>query len=104
MRTISTTEVRAQFSTLLNKVSSGKQRIRVKRKGKPLVAIVSLEDLEILEEIEDKIDILEANKSKKESLKKGTKSLDQVIKELYELGGKNEFLLALIASLEHRIK
>lgn len=80
--TISTTDARSHFSTLLNKVSFGHKRFRLFRQGKPLAALVSIEDLDYLEALEDKMDILEANLSEKEITKKGTKSLKALLKEL----------------------
>ncbi len=82
MNMISTTEARAHFSELLNKVAFGKIRIQLERQGKPLAAIISLEDLYLLEKLEDEFDILEADKAMKEAKKKGTKPFKQLKKEL----------------------
>lgn len=79
---VSTTEARAHFSELMNRVSFGKERIQLERQGKLLGAIISSEDLQLLEKLEDMIDILEADAGMKEAKKKGTKSLEQLKKEL----------------------
>lgn len=79
---ISTTEARAHFSELINRVSFGKERIQLERQGKPLAVIMSLEDLKLFEELEDRFDIIEAEKGEKEVQKKGTKPLRQLMKEL----------------------
>lgn len=82
MDMISTTEARAHFSELINRVSFGKERIQLERQGKPLAVIMSLEDLKLFEELEDRFDIIEAEKGEKEVQKKGTKPLRQLMKEL----------------------
>jgi prevent-host-death family protein len=38
-----------QFSTYANRVAFGRERFRVLRRGKPVVALVSVEDLDRLE-------------------------------------------------------
>ena len=44
-------EARDDFSETMNKVAYGRARVMVQRHGKPLVAIVPIEDLEVLEAI-----------------------------------------------------
>lgn len=43
---ISTVEARNQFADLINRVAYGKERVILTRRGKALVAMVPLEDLE----------------------------------------------------------
>jgi prevent-host-death family protein len=55
MRTVTTHEVpvtqaRAEFADLVNRVVYGGERVVVTRHGKPIVALVSADDLERLEE------------------------------------------------------
>ena len=45
---MSTVEARENFSDLINKAAYGNERVVLTRRGKPLVAVVSLEDLERL--------------------------------------------------------
>ncbi len=45
MLEMSTVEARENFSDLINKAAYGNQRVVLTRRGKPLVAVVSLEDL-----------------------------------------------------------
>ncbi|MBC8425909.1 type II toxin-antitoxin system Phd/YefM family antitoxin [bacterium] len=52
------TDVRKAFSETLNKVSYGKDRIVIHRNEKDLAVIVPLEDVELLEMIEDKVDLM----------------------------------------------
>ena len=49
---LSTVEARDSFSRLVDRAALGKDRIVVTRHGEPMVAIVPLEDLELLEQIE----------------------------------------------------
>lgn len=75
---ISMTEARAHFSELINRVYFGKERIELERQGKPLVALISLEDLQLLRRLEDTFDILEVDEAIKEAKTKGTKTLKQM--------------------------
>ena len=46
------TKVRRHFAEEMSKVAYGKQRLVIERNGKPLVAVVPIEDLALLEEYE----------------------------------------------------
>lgn len=50
---VSAAEARTIFGELMARVSYGGERIIVKRRGKPLVAMISIEDLRRLEAMED---------------------------------------------------
>jgi len=50
---VSAAEARTLFGELMARVSYGGERIIVKRRGKPLVAMISIEDLRRLEAMED---------------------------------------------------
>lgn len=52
MTKMSTVEARENFSELINQAAYGKQRIILTRRGKPLVAVISIEDLNRLHAIE----------------------------------------------------
>jgi prevent-host-death family protein len=55
METINVADARKQFSELIASVAYTGKRVLVERRGKPMVAIVSIEDLKRLEELaEDK--------------------------------------------------
>ena len=47
---------RNSFSELINRVAFGGERIPIERHGKPVAAIVPIEDLEFLERLEDRLD------------------------------------------------
>ena len=56
MTTISAEKARNSFSELLSHTAYSKDRVVVTRNGKKMVAIVSIEDLELLERLADKIE------------------------------------------------
>ena len=51
---------------MVNRSAYGKERIILTRRGKGVAAVVPMEDLELLEDLEDQIDIREARKALKE--------------------------------------
>ena len=57
METVSITNVREHLADLGNRVSMRGERLVVERRGKDLFALVSVEDLELLERLEDKLDL-----------------------------------------------
>jgi len=79
MSTISTSEIRAHLSDTLAKVAYQGQRLVVTRSGKKFVALVPVDDLELLDALEDRIDIEDAREALKEP---GTVSWEKVKAEL----------------------
>lgn len=61
-RRLSATKARREFADLVNRVAFSGERIVLERHGKGVMALVSVEDLELLERIEDKLDLSEARK------------------------------------------
>lgn len=57
MAKISTAEARNDFAEVINRASFGKERFVLTRRGKNLAAIIPFEDLELLEELEDRMDV-----------------------------------------------
>ena len=79
MTTISMSEIRLKLSDLANRVIYGGERVVVEKNHKPAFAIVSMEDMELLERLEDEADI----KAAEEALKEGKFiPLDDLEKEL----------------------
>jgi prevent-host-death family protein len=66
MSKVSTSTVRKDFAEVLNKVAYAKERIVLQRHGKDVAAVVPIEDLQLLEDLEDKIDAKLAKKARKE--------------------------------------
>jgi len=79
MNAMTTVEARDRFSDLLNRAAYGKERVILTRRGKELVAVVPLEDLELLEAIEEVIDLQDARKALEES---GSVTLEDLKEEL----------------------
>lgn len=67
MTNVSMTKARRDFTNIANRVMFGQERICVQKNNKAAFALVPVEDLEILEALEDKIDIQAA----KAAIKKG---------------------------------
>ena len=63
---ITTVEARKNFADLVNSVAYGKDTIVLTRRGKELVAMISMEDLQLLRLIEEQKDIDDAWKIKEE--------------------------------------
>ena len=53
METVTVAEARKNFSELMAQVAYARKRVLVERRGKPMMALVSIEDLERLEALED---------------------------------------------------
>lgn len=78
MTTLTISEARSRLSDLGNRVALRGERIVIVRRGKNLFALVSPEDVELLELMEDKVDLETVRKR----LKEPTRSLARVKKEL----------------------
>jgi prevent-host-death family protein len=59
---LTASSTRQNFADILNRAAYGGERIVVHRRKKPVAAVVPIEDLEFLEELEDRIDLAEARK------------------------------------------
>ena len=55
-------DIRREMADTINKVAYENERIILERRGKKVAALISIEDLRLLEQIEDYIDIHEAEK------------------------------------------
>ncbi len=63
LTTITTVEARKDFADIINKVAYGDESIILTRHGEKIAALVSIEELELLQRIEDFIDIEDARKA-----------------------------------------
>ena len=81
---LSMAEFRNDMATPINKVVYGGERLVLTRKGRGTVALVSLDDLALLEKLEDEIDVREAKKVLAEMKRTGDKGIpwEQVKAEL----------------------
>ena len=65
--TISTSKARVDFAEMINQVAYRGERIVLGRHGKPIAAIIPIDDLTFLEEIENRMDIDAAKRALAES-------------------------------------
>jgi prevent-host-death family protein len=72
MAILDVTRARTQFTDTLSRAAYGKERIRITRHGKELAAVVPIEDLELLEALEDRIDLEDARAALAEAKVQGT--------------------------------
>ena len=69
-------EARSELTEIVNHVAFGHDRYILTRNGKELAAIVSIADLKLLEELEDKLDVEAAQR------------VDKDIKNMAKLSGR----------------
>ena len=62
---LNASEAREHFSEVMNQVGIKGERIILQRNGKDLVAVVPVEDLELLEALEDRMDVEAAKQALK---------------------------------------
>lgn len=60
---LSVVEARSKLADALNRVAYAGERVILQRRGKGVAALVSMEDLKLLEYIEDQHDLTEARKA-----------------------------------------
>lgn len=82
MSNISTKEAREQLSTVISRAAFTKERVIVTRHGKAIAAVVPIEDVELLERLECRIDLEDARAALAEVKKKGTVSWEDIKAEL----------------------
>ncbi len=63
MVSLSISKLRTNISDIVNRVVYQNERVAIERNGKPVCAIISMADLELLEALEDKFDLAEAHKA-----------------------------------------
>jgi len=78
---VSITDIRDNLADTLNRVAYSGERIVLERRGKGVAALVSMDDLKLLERIEDEADIKAARKALKDYEKHGGITLDEYKKK-----------------------
>ncbi len=71
-------EVRDNLADALNRVAYGGERVVLARRGKGVAALVSMEDLQLLQQMEDRADVRAARKALKD---KGEITLEEYRKK-----------------------
>jgi len=82
MNVLSTSEAREHFSDVINLVAFGKKRQILSRRGKELVAIIPIEELRWMEELENFVDLKEAKAALRSVKSSGAESWEKVKEEL----------------------
>ena len=75
-------EAREEFATIVNKVAFGGERVRLTRHGKAVAAVVPIEDVDFLEELEDEIDVELAREALADPANQTPISWDEVKRQL----------------------
>lgn len=86
---LTTSQARQEFARVLRKVRHG-ERFLLERHDKGIAAIVSVEDLALLEAIENRHDLEEARRALAEVAEKGAIPWEQVKAELDLLDAREE--------------
>jgi prevent-host-death family protein len=84
MTKLTASEARHQFAEVVNQVAFGGERIVLQRHGKDVAAIVPVADLELLEELENRMDMDAARAALKE---RGSLRWSKLRKELVAATG-----------------
>lgn len=82
MSALTVSQARKVFAETVNRVAYTKERVMVERHGKAVVAMVPVEDVELLRDLEDRMDLGDARAAIAEAEKKGTKPWSMLKKEL----------------------
>jgi prevent-host-death family protein len=67
MSILEATKAKDTFGDTLNRAAYGKERIILTRRGKPIAALVPLEDIELLDEMENAADADEVRLAREEA-------------------------------------
>lgn len=62
MSTMTAVKVRDNFSEVVARAAYGKERIYITKNGKNLAALIPVEDMALLEELEDRLDAADADR------------------------------------------
>ena len=82
MASMSIAQARDNFTDVVNNAIDNHERTVLTRRGKGVVAIVPLFDIELLDMLEDRNDALLVEEAWKDVKINGTKPLEAVLKEL----------------------
>jgi antitoxin Phd len=67
LKKISTADARKKLANIVNRVAFGKEAFVLTRRGEALAALVSVEDLKLLQEMEESMDVNDAWQARAES-------------------------------------
>lgn len=72
MAKVQVSEIRDNLADVINRTAYKEERVVIERRGKPLAALVTIDDMEMLEWIEDQFDIIDVMKALAEADEVGT--------------------------------
>ncbi len=75
-------KAREEFADAINRAAFGNERIVLRRRGRAIAAVVPIDDLRLLEDLDDRGDLLDARAALAEANKKGAKPLDVILQDL----------------------
>ena len=75
-------KTREEFADANNRAAFGNERIVLRRRGRAIAAVVPIDDLRLLEDLDDRGDLVDARAALAEANKKGAKSLDVILQDL----------------------
>jgi prevent-host-death family protein len=81
MERVAMSQARQTLPEIVNRVAFGGERVIINRSGKQVAAVVSMEDLAVLQMLEDREDLRDARAAVTEAKRKGTVSWKSVKKE-----------------------
>jgi prevent-host-death family protein len=82
LRTMTAASARSQFSEIVNRTAFGGERVVVTRRGKALAALVSIGDLALLEELENRTDARDFRVALKAARRETTVAWGQLKRQL----------------------
>lgn len=63
LKKITIADARKKFANIINQVAFGNESFVLTRRGEPIAAIVSMKELKLLQDLEDRVDIENAWKA-----------------------------------------
>ncbi len=80
---ISASKARTQLAELLNSIKYGGERVILSKHNQDYAALISIDDLKVLEELEDYFDLMEARQALEEYERTGESiTLDDLLAEI----------------------
>ncbi len=82
MTRVNTAEAKKNLGRILHRTALTKRRVVVTSRGKDLAAVVPIEDMKLLEDIEDRLDLDDARKALAHAEREGTVAWEKIKRDL----------------------
>ena len=82
MTTVTASDLKSNHSAVLGRVRYGHERVAITYHGKSVAAVVSMDDVRLLEKLEEALDALDALDAIQEAEREGTISLAELRQRL----------------------